>query len=540
VSSPTIFIVAAFGRSGTVWLSKILNSNPEVMAYHEGTMKHVYPRGWFEAGMTETENYFGAIKHMAPWDVGLSTYAAVGDLNSFFGFPRVERWENEFYRAAMRPRHDKIIEGTRLSYLARNPIVVLESKRRVLKSNWDFFRDYCLWYGREMIELNRDALGEFDAEIANSVDARVFFMLCLQLRCAVRFGYPQIHRLEDLAKSPEAAAKACEQITGVKFDVRQIEAAHAKRDNVQTGSASYDRNDQVIWEQWPPAFQRMFARLCADLPIRLGYNVVTPANQVIEKVIGLDVPEDPKYSPLHYPITNAQKDHEFATHLKNLGFSPASVVDVGGSDGSWTRRIANLFPEAKTSIFEPLVDYVPKFQEGLESLTSANPNVSVYKVAMGDKSGKRPMPLNINPVLSSCLPPVGNCTYTTCVQVPVLTLDVAVRKYQIPPPTFLKISVNGFELQVLEGANETLGSVEVLFIETGLAKYLGPWTALLPEVTDWLATRGFYCTEFLDNFHDEWGLLIRQRVVFMREDNPYFKYFGQRRFHTELQWGLTK
>jgi len=35
--------------------------------------------------MTETEQWFEMIKHMAPWDVELRAYAAVGDLNSFFG-----------------------------------------------------------------------------------------------------------------------------------------------------------------------------------------------------------------------------------------------------------------------------------------------------------------------------------------------------------------------------------------------------------------------------------------------------------------------
>lgn len=533
MSAPTIFIVAAFGRSGTVWLSKVLNSNPEILAYHEGAMKHVYPRGWFEAGVTETEHWFGAIKHMAPWDVGLSTYAAVGDLNSFFGFHRIERWENEFYRAAMRPRLERIHEGTRLSFLARNPITVLESKNRVSRSNWDFFRNYSLWYGREMIQLNEDALGEFREEIDRSIEARVFFMLCLHLRCAVRFGYPRVYRLEDLSASVEATAKACEEITGVKFNTAQIEAAHAKKENALTGSASYERKPSAIWEQWSPTFKKMYARLCSDLPGRLGYEAMTPTDQVAENIVGLDTVEAENYVPHHYPVTNAQKDYEFAYRLRDSGFSPESIVDVGASDGSWTLRMAHLFPKAQVAAFEPLLDDVPKFREGLDQVTAVHSNVQVFKMALGETNGKLPMLINARPETSSCLAPVVGATFSQFVQVPLLTLDMALRKCKIHSPAFLKIDVNGFELEVLKGATETLASVEALFLEASLRTPPNQTIALFPEVVAWLGARGFYITELLNGSHDEYGLQISQRVVFMRENNRYFKTFGRRQFRLE-------
>ena len=533
MSSPNIFIVASFGRSGTVWLSKILNSHPDVMAYHEGAMKQVYPRGWFEAGMTETEHWFSAIKDMAPWDVELRSYSAVGDLNSFFGFHRIEPWENEFYRGAMRPRQEKILEGTRASFLARNPIVVLESKWRLLKSNWDFYRDYCLWYGRELIELNRDALGEFESEICRSIEARTFFLLCLHLRCAVRFGYPKVFRLEDLSTSVEATAKACEEITGVPFDSKQIAAVHAKRENVQRGAASYERNDEVIWRQWSPVFQRIFCRLCGDLPGRLGYPTVAPADQVLDQVIGLDCPEGYGYPPHHYPITQAKKDYSFAYRLKDLGFCPLSIIDVGGSDGSWTRRMAHLFPQAQLSIFEPLADHVPGFREGLEMTTSASPKTSLHKVALGASTAKPLMLIDARPQRSSCLPRIDGRQYLGAEHVLMLTLDMAVRKFQIAPPAFLKIDTGGYELHVLKGAEETLKSVEILFLETWLLRSPGADAALLPEVLDWLGRRGFFLTETLDDWHDNDGVRFSQRCVFMRENNPYFKNFGQRQFHLD-------
>jgi FkbM family methyltransferase len=540
VSAPTIFTVASFGRSGTVWLSKVLNSNPDVMAYHEGVMKHVYPRMWTEAGMTETENWFGVMKTMSPWDVGWSTYKALGDVNSFFGFDRVEPWGNEFYRAAMRPRHDKIIEGTRLSFLTRNPILMVESKWRLLKSIWDFYRDYGLWYGREMIELNRDGLEEFEAEIERSLEARIFFMLCLHLRCTVRFGYPRTYRLEDLSGSVEATTKACEEITGIPFDPKQVETVHAHKVNVQPGAAQYERNDRRIWEQWPPVFQKMFARLCGDLPGRLGYAPVAPTDQLLEKVIGLDTPEAPDYVPRHYPSADAQQDYEFARRLRDRGFSPESTVDVGGSDGSWSRRIVELFPKSRLTVFEPLADHAAKFRKGLEAITATSPNVSVLKHALGDSVARVPLFVHAWPEASSCLPSAEGGKNSGFELVTMLTLDVAVRKFQIPPPALLKINVNGFELQVLKGAKETLATVEVLFLEVWLLRDGGPGNALLPEVVNWLGSRGLYLAEWLEARRNEEGLRVSQRVVFMRESNPYFRSFGPRQFQLEMPAGFPK
>jgi len=128
--------------------------------------------------------------------------------------------------------------------------------------------------------------------------------------------------MEDITASVQATAIACEEITGVKFDPRQIEATHAKKENVMAASAAYERDDQVIWAQWPSVSQRMFGRLCADIPGRLGYSEVAPTDQVVGQVVGLDCLEPRDYTPIHYPTTYTQEDYKFASRLRDLAFLP--------------------------------------------------------------------------------------------------------------------------------------------------------------------------------------------------------------------------
>jgi FkbM family methyltransferase len=277
----------------------------------------------------------------------------------------------------------------------------------------------------------------------------------------------------------------------------------------------------------------MFARLCGDLPARLGYASVAPADHALAQVVGLDVAERPRYITRHYPPLLPRQEHAFAARLRDAGFAPASIVDVGAADGGWTRNLAPLFPSAQVSLFEPLADIAPKYRECLDELCAAFPNVKLSTFALGETGGRQLLLVTPQPEQSTCLPAVAGTQYVRGEPVPMLPLDMALRKFQIPPPALLKIAVSGFELQVLKGARQTLAGVEVLFLETWLQRGSGEGCALLPEVVAWLAREGLFLAEILDEGEHRHGLPISRRVVFMRENNRYFADFGARRFALE-------
>lgn len=50
----------------------------------------------------------------------------------------------------------------------------------------------------------------------------------------------------------------------------------------------------------------------------------------------------------------AQPESAFFARLKNVGWSPRCVFDVGASEGQWTEAISQVFPQAEYHLFEPL------------------------------------------------------------------------------------------------------------------------------------------------------------------------------------------
>lgn len=75
-------------------------------------------------------------------------------------------------------------------------------------------------------------------------------------------------------------------------------------------------------------------------------------------------------------------------------------------------------------------------------------------------------------------------------------LDDYAAEAGLPAADFIKIDVQSFELEVLKGAERTIGTADWLLLETWLAWGYGARTVLLHELIEWLEPRGFFpnCT----------------------------------------------
>ena len=73
-------------------------------------------------------------------------------------------------------------------------------------------------------------------------------------------------------------------------------------------------------------------------------------------------------STLNQPTTDGNIgfgdiDYAKMQSFKAKGFNPNCIFDVGGSDGSWTRKIMPLFPQADFHLFEPLADIAESYAD---------------------------------------------------------------------------------------------------------------------------------------------------------------------------------
>ena len=152
--------------------------------------------------------------------------------------------------------------------------------------------------------------------------------------------------------------------------------------------------------------------------------------------------------------------HEF----NDMGFllhflrSDDLFVDVGANIGSYTVLAAGHVGASVISV-EP----VPKTFEYLKNniaINQVSSKVMVYNVALGNEKGQ----ISFTSTLDT-MNHVATQSETNTIEVPVDTLDSIVEKEK--DPTLLKIDVEGFETNVLKGANSTLSkkNLKAIIIE---------------------------------------------------------------------------
>lgn len=169
--------------------------------------------------------------------------------------------------------------------------------------------------------------------------------------------------------------------------------------------------------------------------------------------------------------------------LVSLGVKPSLIFDVGAYRGYFTRLCLKIWLGARIACFEPLKDKVIE----LEKLASSNPAIHIFPVLLGAESHEK-VPLHESKTASSILEehvpqnfPVNSY--------PMKTIDQIVREdFKGQCPDLLKIDVQGYEMEVLKGAEESLKKTQILLIELDLLDIHKDVT-LAGDVVGWLNDR---------------------------------------------------
>lgn len=147
------------------------------------------------------------------------------------------------------------------------------------------------------------------------------------------------------------------------------------------------------------------------------------------------------------------------TTLRHLGFCPATICDIGASDGRWSRRCLEVFPEARYFCVEPLDENQPQ----LAQFSAEYSNVRYWSGCLGAKAGI--VILNVDGAGSSILRGHTGNPYGIQREVQLDTLDNLILREICPPPELLKLDVQGYELEVLKGAERALTKAQAIIAE---------------------------------------------------------------------------
>ncbi len=200
--------------------------------------------------------------------------------------------------------------------------------------------------------------------------------------------------------------------------------------------------------------------------------------------------------------------------LAARGLTPRCIHDVGAADGQWTRLARSFWPASRYVLFEPLAERAAE----LDRLTGEFPLVSWHNCGLGSARSKLDLSISSDLFISSFA--YGG---TSSRQVAVESLDVLLAEGKIPQGDFLKIDVQGFELEVLSGATNFVRGVQVVIMETYYHRF-APRMSLVHEAVGLMHQKGFRVYEILDQLRRPHDNAIGQcDICFVREDHDLFK-----------------
>ena len=195
--------------------------------------------------------------------------------------------------------------------------------------------------------------------------------------------------------------------------------------------------------------------------------------------------------------------------LKNLvahGLKINTVYDIGAHKGRWTKQHAGLFPDASFYLFEANKEHAEKLKSRghrtfIGVLSSDGASAKFYKKAgTGDSLYRENTP-----------------TYSedTFEVVATKTLHQVVTSEKLPKPDFVKLDVQGAEIDILKGAGDLLDGCSLLLAECPIVPYnLG--APELKEYLEYFKSVGFSPLRITEQ-HSSKGILLQIDILFLKD-----------------------
>lgn len=206
---------------------------------------------------------------------------------------------------------------------------------------------------------------------------------------------------------------------------------------------------------------------------------------------------------------------EHQTILQKLG--PIQlVVDIGANRGQFALLARHLYPEAQIISFEPLVSPASIFSK----VFAGDQRVRLHQLAIGPEHAEVPIHISARDDSSSLLPisDLQSKTFAGTAEVgtasiTVKPLDAVLTSADISIPALLKLDVQGYEYQALQGSESLLSQFGYIYCECSFVElYSGQ--RLAHSVVDWLSARGFAIKGIYNPFYDSTGLAIQADFLF--------------------------
>ena len=207
--------------------------------------------------------------------------------------------------------------------------------------------------------------------------------------------------------------------------------------------------------------------------------------------------------------------------VQKLGFSPATVIDVGAASGTFSNQCHQVFPKATYLLIEPLQEFLSPLKRLLKTI----PQAHCEHAAASSYEGSMRLNVHHDLVGSSLYNEVeeGTDINGTPREVRMVTIDGMVARRQARPPYLIKIDVQGAELDVLRGAENTLKHTEYILLEVSLFQFFknGP---SFSDVVAYMKDKGFVPYDLYELQYRPLDCALAQvDIAFVREAGDFRK-----------------
>jgi len=194
----------------------------------------------------------------------------------------------------------------------------------------------------------------------------------------------------------------------------------------------------------------------------------------------------------------------------------ATVIDIGASNGCWSKLALQAFRNADVLAIEPLVEQ----QQALLALTKTEPRFQYEPVALGRESGSALLAIPTDGDGSKIVLDVD--PQVECRTVAVESLDNLVSKRKLDGPFLLKFDTHGYELPILEGCESTLTKTTAIIMEC-YNFTISPTCLRMDQMITYLGNYGFRVADICSpSWRKLDGAFWQLDILFLKESHRFF------------------
>lgn len=198
-------------------------------------------------------------------------------------------------------------------------------------------------------------------------------------------------------------------------------------------------------------------------------------------------------------------------NLKKIGYKPKNVLDIGAYEGHWSRDFLCVFPDANILMLEAQESK----RDILEKLANKHENVNVVIALLSDEDGR-----SLNFIESETASHISHVNSSNSKIKYSRKVDSLLSDLASKSPDFIKIDVQGHELEVLRGAEKVLEDCIFCLLEVSLLS-LGNEPPLI-EVMNYMDQNGFQLydiSQFMRRPYDK--ALYQSDFLFIKKNSTF-------------------